>query len=123
MNWSERAFLTRWQLALIVLLLFAAVGTSIAVGITAVDASRRANDSAARLRVIQRAQQQSRVQAIEDLCGHDNANARHNVEFLKLDVKASRALVAKAKARFKQTPNCHAFAVRAANTAAKATHP
>jgi hypothetical protein len=42
MNWSERAFLTRWQLALIVLVLFAAVGTSIAVGITAVGASHRA---------------------------------------------------------------------------------
>jgi hypothetical protein len=122
MNWSERAFLTRWQLALIVLLLFAAVGTSIAVGITAVDASRRANDSAARLRAIQRAQQESRVQAIEELCQHDNANARHNVQFLEALGTDGRTLRL-GRRIFKQTRDCHAFAVRAANTAAKATHP
>jgi Na+-translocating ferredoxin:NAD+ oxidoreductase RnfG subunit len=104
MNWSERAFLTRWQLALIVLLLFAAVGTSIAVGITAVSASHR-------VAKVQRDQQANRVTAIRELCEHDNANARHNVEFLK-ELGSDKRTLRLGITVFKQTKDCQAFAVR-----------
>jgi hypothetical protein len=55
----------------------------------------------------------NRVAAIEQLCMHDNANAEHNIDFLRIDVRADPSLLAKAQARFKQTPDCHAFAVKA----------
>lgn len=55
----------------------------------------------------------NRVETIEKLCEHDNANAQHNIDFLVIDVKSSPRLVAKARLRFRKTPNCHAFAVRA----------
>jgi type II secretory pathway pseudopilin PulG len=111
MNWSERAFLTRWQLALIVLVLFAAVGTSIAFGIAAVRASHRASDASRRAAIVQRAQQANRITAIEELCQHDNANARHNVEFLKALGTDGRTLKL-GRGIFKQTKDCRAFALQ-----------
>jgi diaminopimelate epimerase len=112
MNWSERAFLTRWQLALIVLVLFAAVGTSIGVGITAVGASHR-------VAKVQRVQQSNRITAIEELCAHDNANARHNVQFLAALGTDARALRL-GRRIFKQTRDCRAFALQ---TVRRPSHP
>jgi hypothetical protein len=111
MNWSEQAFLTRWQLALIVLLLFAAVGTSIAVGITAVSASHR-------VAKVQRVQQSNRVTAIEELCAHDNANARHNVQFL-VTLHTDPRTLRLGRRIFKQTTDCHAFALQTVRKPAK----
>jgi hypothetical protein len=104
MDWGERAFLTRWQLALIVLLLFAAVGTSIAVGITAVSASHR-------VARVQRVQQTNRITAIEELCAHDNANARHNVQFL-VALHTDPRTLRLGRRIFKQTRDCRAFALQ-----------
>lgn len=98
MRWNERAFIRKWQLAVIIFALFLVAGVSLAGVIRAFQ--------------VQHETQQNRVQSIEDLCGHDNANARHNVEFLEFDVQAKPALVAKARSRFKQTKDCHAFALK-----------
>jgi hypothetical protein len=111
MNWSERAFLTRWQLALIVLVLFAAVGTSIGVGITAAGASHRAADASRRVVVVQRRQQANRITAIEELCAHDNANARHNVQFL-VALHTDPRTLRLGRRIFKQTKDCRAFALQ-----------
>lgn len=52
----------------------------------------------------------NRVAAIEELCEHDNANAQHNIDFLR---KVSPDLLSVAKDTFTQTKDCRAFAVRA----------
>jgi diaminopimelate epimerase len=104
MNWSERAFLTRWQLALIVLVLFAAVGTSIGVGITAVGASHR-------VAKVQRVQQSNRITAIEELCAHDAAVSRHNIEFLQ-EIRADAKTLRIAHRVFRITQDCHRFALQ-----------
>jgi 5-bromo-4-chloroindolyl phosphate hydrolysis protein len=105
MGWGEQAYLTRWQLALIVLLLFAAVGTSIAVGITAVKASHR-------VAAVQRDQQANRISAIEELCEHDAAVSRHNIEFLQ-ELNTDAKTLRQAKKIFRITQDCHTFALRA----------
>jgi Flp pilus assembly protein TadG len=109
MNWSERAFLTRWQLALIVLVLFAAVGTSIAFGIAAVSASHRASDASRRAAVVQRAQQANRITAIQELCERDNANAAKNKAFIH---RVNPQLDGVAKKVFTETGDCHSFALK-----------
>jgi hypothetical protein len=53
----------------------------------------------------------NRVSAIERLCDHDNANAQHNVDFLRRLHVGPRTMLL-AQETFKQTPDCHAFAVR-----------
>jgi hypothetical protein len=58
----------------------------------------------------------NRVSSIERLCKHDNANAQNNIDFLRLDVHADHRLIAKARARFRRTPDCHAFAEHAVDT-------
>jgi hypothetical protein len=52
----------------------------------------------------------NRVETIRRLCEHDDANARHNVDFIR---KVSPDLVPLARQVFKQTGDCHAFAVKA----------
>jgi hypothetical protein len=52
----------------------------------------------------------NRVETIRKLCEHDNANAQHNIDFLH---RVSPDLMPLARQVFKQTPNCHAFAVKA----------
>jgi hypothetical protein len=51
----------------------------------------------------------NRVASIEQLCLHDNANAQHNIDFLH---RVSPDLMPLARRVFRQTADCHAFAVR-----------
>jgi hypothetical protein len=96
MGWNDRAFVRKWQLAVLVFCLFLVAGVALAGVIRAFE--------------LQHDTQKNRVAAIEDLCGHDNANARSNVQFIR---KVSPQLVPLAKRTFHQTKDCHAFALRA----------
>jgi hypothetical protein len=59
--------------------------------------------------------QAARVDAIERLCLRDNARSQAEIDFLRFDAHTPRALVAKARGRFKVESNCRSFALRAAN--------
>ena len=56
----------------------------------------------------------NRVRAIQELCEHDNANARHNIDFLRA-LHVDRNTMTLARRTFKQTGDCKAFAERTVN--------
>jgi hypothetical protein len=56
----------------------------------------------------------NRVRAIEELCQHDNANAQHNIEFLRA-LRVSPETLGLARRTFKLTPDCKRFAENTVN--------
>lgn len=68
-----------------------------------------------RLSEVQSAQQASRVSSVEQICHLANSKSRDNIEFIEHDVHSSPEVRAKARARFKLTPDCLAFAIRTVN--------
>lgn len=91
----EPVHLVRWQLLLLVMVLFFMVGVAIAGTIVVLD--------------LQREQADNRIEAVRSLCQRDNTNARKNKRFIKI---ASPDLNGLARDVFTETPDCTAYAKR-----------